>query len=278
MESLVLNLKRKNVLVLLILLGVMLTCLYINNLSKDNSIGDKGEEYLFVRPVFAQTASEPTFLEQEAGMSIYMKANETIDLSRAKAVFKYIEKETSEYIVGSMSLPDLPETDDVHCFVHRDGWIVVYYLKDEPIGKIIDWNYYSGGCLTKTKLQIGLENMAIALGLSVSNAKYYHFQYPYADKWVIIIEVWEGDAGADSFRIKVPSSFTIYERSWVHNNQYGTLTSAQLIPDEFHIVTAQGGYSYGYAHSYLIIDGTQIDDIYGTTISKVAIILAYKES
>jgi len=279
---LVLNLRRKNILVLLILLVVLFTCLYINNVSKDNAIGDEEEEYLFVRPVFAQTASESTFLEQEAGMSIYMKANETIDLSKAKTVFKYIEKETSEYIVGSMSLPDLPETDDVHCFVHRDGWIVVYYLKDEPIGKIIDWNYYSGGRLTKTKLQIGLENMAIALGLSVSNAKYYHFQYPYADKWVIIIEVWEGGDGEDSFRIKVPSSFTIYERSWVHNTKYGTLTSGELTPDVFHTVRV-GGYrgSYGGSYgdwSYLNIDETRIDTIGGTKVSKVGIILAYKEA
>jgi len=275
---LVLNLKRKNVVVLLILLGILLTYLYISNPSKDNSIGDKGEEYLFVRPVFAQTASEPTFLEQEAGMSIYMKANETIDLSRAKTVFKYIEKETSEYIVGSMSLPDLPETDDVHCFVHRDGWIVVYYLKDEPIGKIIDWSYYSNGSLAKTKLQIGLENIAIALGLSVSDAKYYHFQYPYADKWTVVVEVWPGGTGEDNFRIKIPSSLMIFEISWAHNENYGKLAISQLTPDEFHTVTARGWSSSIYGpHSYFEIDGNLIHVSYETSRSNVAIFLVYTE-
>jgi hypothetical protein len=38
---------------------------------------------------------------------------------------------------------------------------VVYYLKAEPVSKIIDWACYSEGRLTKTTLQIGLEYTAI---------------------------------------------------------------------------------------------------------------------
>lgn len=263
----------------ILMLGFIGVYFYVTSEGRRSGVADGGQMYLFVSPVFAQSATTgSTFLEQEAGMSIYVNIGASIDLSMAKPVYKTIEKETSEYIIGSFSLPDLPETDDVHCFVHKDGWIVVYYLKAEPISKIIDWNYYSEGKLTKTKLQLGLEQMGIALGVSVTDVKYYNFQYPYANKWMIIIEIQEGD-GTDSFNLKIPSDFTFYERSWTHNTAYGTLTGTQLSVDEFHTVTAEVPSSY---YSYLKIDGNTINSIYigydATKVARVAIVLAYKET
>ncbi|MGQ9507736.1 MAG: hypothetical protein ACUVTB_07795 [Candidatus Bathycorpusculaceae bacterium] len=219
-----------------------------------------------VNPVFAQSlASETTFLEEEAGMSIYVNIGRSIDLAVAKTVYRTIEKETSNYTVGSVALPDLPESEDVHVFVHKDGWIVSYYLKAEPIGKIIDWAYWLGGTLTKNKLQVGLEQMGNALGASVTAAKYYHFQYPYANKCMLIVDTLVGP-GEDSFNITIPLEFTVYERSWSHYaeysyytsyfkidgntinsisssspvTKYGTLTIAQLSPDITHTVGVSG--------------------------------------
>jgi len=250
---------------------------YVQSGGKSSIAAEGGQIFPLVSPAFAQSVSTATtFLEEEAGMSIYLNIGESIDLSKAKTAYKTIEKETSDYIVGSLSLPDLPETEDVHCFVHKDGWIVVYYLKAEPISKTIDWNYYSlTAGLTKTKLQVGLEKMGLALGVSVTGAKYYNFQYPYAYKWMIIIE--SRDASPDSFNLKIPSEFTIYERSWslyaesvaysyfyIDTNQiayvnsgvkYGQLTAAQLSPDAFHTI-----------------------DLYGINKNYLAIVLAYKES
>lgn len=244
-------------------------------------LSEAGQTYLFVNPVFAQSSTtSTTFLEQEAGMAIYVNTGASIDLSKAKSVYKTIEKETSEYIVGSLSLPDLPETDDAHCFVHKDGWIVVYYLKAEPISKIIDWNYYSGGKLTKTKLQLGLEKIGLALNTTTTDAKYYNFQYPYADKWMIIIETQEG-TGTDSFNLKIPGEFAFYERSWTHNTAYGTLTGTQLSVDVFHTVTAEVYYSGGFYAEYYSrfkIDGTTTNSFTGISTSKVAVVLVYKEA
>jgi hypothetical protein len=203
----------------------------------------------------------------------------SIDLSVAKTVYRTIEKETANYTVGSIALPNLLESEDVHCFVHKDGWIVVYYLKAESVGKIIDWSYWIGGQLTKNKLQVGLEQMCNALGVSVAGAKYYHFQYPYANKCMIIIETLAG-SGEDNFTLTIPTEFTVYERSWSHYAQstssyytyssqfkidgtminsisgesnpvtkYGTLTVAQLSPNVVHTVsissTMAGNYLYG---------------------------------
>lgn len=264
--------------------GFLGVYLYLgSNSSGGSGTVAKGERtYLLINPAFAQSATtDTTFLEQEAGMSIYVNVGASMDLPKAKTVYKSIEKETSDYVVGSVSLPDLPETDEIHCFAHKDGWIVVYYLKAEPVSKIIDWNYNSGGQLTKTKLQMGLEKMALALGATITNASYYDFRYPYADKWMIMIETQES-VGTDSFNLKIPSPFTIYERSWLHNTAYGTLTGAQLSLDVFHNVTAEVYYysdywSSGY-YSYLKIDGTVISQDGGNSASKVAIVLVYRET
>lgn len=234
---------------------------YASNSGESDIVADRGQTFLFVNPVFAESLSGgTTFLEEEAGMSIYVNVGGSLDLSVAKAVYKTIEKETSDYIVGSFSLPNLPETEDVHCFVHKDGWIVVYYLKNEPISKIIDWSYYSASSnqLIKTKLEVGLEQMGDALEVTVTDAKYYNFQYSSADKWMIVIEFSE-TYGTDSFNIKIPGEFTIYERSWSHYDEHssnrfsvdgnkissvgsgetkcGQLTAAQLSPDVFHTIS-----------------------------------------
>jgi len=237
-------------------------------------VAEAGQTYLFVKPAFAQSASsETTFLEEEAGMSIYVNIGKSIDLSVAKTVYRTIEKETSNYTVGSIALAGLPESEDVHCFVHKNGWIVVYYLKAEPVGKIIGWNYWSGGKLTKNKLQAGLEQMGNALGVTMADAKYYHYQYPSANKFMIIIETLVG-GGEDSFNITIPIEFAVYERSWSHyaegiytppygnpgpsyfkidgntinsitkggQTEYGQLTVAQLIPGVFHTVSVSSTY------------------------------------
>jgi hypothetical protein len=245
---------------------------YVANNGKGNIIADAGQTFSFVNPVFAQSASsESMFLDAEAGISIYVNIGRSIDLAVAKTVYRTIEKETSNYTVGSIALPGLPESEDVHCFVHKDGWIVTYYLKAEPIGKIIDWAYWSGGKLTKNKLQVGLEQMGNALGASVTGAKYYHFQYPYANKCMLIVETLVGGEPVleDSFNITIPSDgLTVYERSWSHyaefiysdywgshpsyfkidgntissidadgETKYGSLTFAQLSPNISHIVS-----------------------------------------
>ena len=49
-----------------------------------------------------------------------------------------IELETEDYIIGSISLPNYPPYWDVHAYVHRDGWIVVYYLNTDLSAKLLN--------------------------------------------------------------------------------------------------------------------------------------------
>ena len=228
-----------------------------------------------------------------------MDAGQTLDLELAKSGFKSIEKETSNYVVGSISLPDRPENDDVHCFVHKDGWIVVYYLKSEPLCKIIDWDSYIGETLTKTKLQIGLEEICNVLFITPTNAKYFHFQYPNADEMMLIIETvydssYYPSVHSDSFNLKIFSELTVYERAWTHRAQLidgsttstevGLLTYAQLIPDIFHTVEAEIDRPSLYnCYSRLKIDNEIIHEFWENhyerfRFSEVGIGIIYKES
>lgn len=237
-------------------------------------VAEAAQTLPLANPTITQSALT-TFLDEEAGMSVYTDVGQSLDLSKAKAEYKTIEKETSEYIVGSVSLPDLPESDDVHCFVHKNGWIVVYYLEEEPASKIIDWNWCLAGKLTKTKLQIGLDEMCVALGVTATDMNYYHFQYPYANKWMIIID-------NDSFRVKIPSDFTFYERSYSHfcdsKVGYERITSSQLTPDAFHTVALV--YNDYYDYDEFKVDGIRINRISSVYVGNhnIAIILLYRES
>lgn len=181
-----------------------------------------GETYLFIKPAFAQSMSTtPTFLDTEAGISAYVNINRSIDLAVARtANWSGLEKETSDYIVGSLHLPNLTENEDVHCFVHKEGWIVTYYGQDEPVSKIVDWNLWekSTSKLTKSKLQVGLEKITSALGVPVPSVSYYHFQYPNANKCMMILETQAG-SGEDSFNVTIPNDINVSEQSWSHYSE-----------------------------------------------------------
>lgn len=251
------------VLLLTVLIAIVLMVYHQeNNIEEgENRLTSEAEKiHALVYPAFVQEAEpEASFLDKEAGISIYLNTNNTIDLSKAKSVYKAIEKEDANYIIGSITLPNLPESEDLHCFIHKEGWIVVYYLKNEPVAKIIDWSYWTGEQLTKNKLQVGLEKVCNALGLPSLDARYYHFQYPYANKMIAIIKT----ARKGAFNIMIPSGLIVYECSWsFYRNSsfyikfkvdeiligecgglcgggpiYGNLSLSYLSPDVFHRVS-----------------------------------------
>ncbi|GAF77313.1 unnamed protein product [marine sediment metagenome] len=214
----------------------------------------------------AEPATISSFLDDEAGMSAYFDASTTIDLDDVRDVFRTIEVETSHYIIGSIPVSDYPETEDVHVYVHKGGWILAYYLAGDPVGKIFDWRVYhdTGRTNITTKLENTLAVVAGEAGVSFPGATYYHFRYPNATHLMLIVE-WVRPEGNDSFQIKLPGSFAYYERSWSLANNYdsnswckawykvngvqiryhsgsrsswwisqGTLTPVQLPPDQYH--------------------------------------------
>jgi len=212
----------------------------------------------FVNETRTGTASLASIIEDEAGISAYFQASTSISLDDVRDVFRTIEVETTDYIIGSVAVINYPESEDVHVYVHVDGWILAYYLAADPVGKIFDWRDYHDGGQTDitTKLENTLVVVAGEAGVPFTDATYYDFRNPNATHLMLIAE-WIYNS-SDSFEINTPGSFAYYERSWSlgsngygsyeldgvtikshstgWNTSQGTLTAAQLLPDQFHTI------------------------------------------
>jgi len=111
----------------------------------------------FVGVARAETGSVASLAEDEIGMSAYLEAPTGISLDDVRDLYRTIETETADYIIGSIPIGEYPETEDIHVYVHTDGWILAYYLVEDPVGKIFDWRaYHDSG---RTVLTTRLENM-----------------------------------------------------------------------------------------------------------------------
>jgi len=228
-------------------------------------------------PSIATTAS---FLEDEAGIAAYTQTAGSIDLSLVRDVFRTIEYETADYIIGSVEVPDYPEDHDVHVYVHANGWVVAYYRAEEPAAKIIDLRHYDGVGITTTKLKMAMQEILVVVGIVTFDTSYYDFRYPNATKLMLIAERYDGTYNY-SFDLQLPDTFTFYERSWTHycyncdypgssilylndvviseldtsgyGYNYGAFTPAQLPPLIYHelkITTGEGAPSIGVTLVY----------------------------
>ena len=154
----------------------------------------------------APDAAPMGFPQDEAGISAYFKSASPVTLADVRGVFRVIETETADYIIGSVDVVDYVETYDVHVFVHRDGWFVAYYLNTDPVAKMVDIRNYDGSHID-TVFEKTLNIVAVSAGVPVSGLKYYDFRYPNATNLMLIGEVMETASSDASFTVKLPSAF-----------------------------------------------------------------------
>ena len=205
----------------------------------------------FVDVAKAETAAISSFLDDEAGIAAYTQTPGSIDLSVVRDEFRTIERETDQYIIGSVGIPDYSEDHDPHVYVHTDGWVLAYYLAAEPASYVVDLRHYDGVEITSTKLENAMKEILDAIGVVPFTATYYDFRYPNATHIMLIVEaIYE--EGDDSFDVELPSSFTYYETSWSHahydhNIHYtdstlyvGDVSISQLAPP-----TSSWGFAHG---------------------------------
>jgi hypothetical protein len=213
-------------------------------------------------------------IASEAGISAWFQAPSSITLADVRDAYRTIEAETADYIIGSVPVADYPESEDVHVYVHTDGWILAYYLAADPVGKIYDWRVYhnTGRVNISTKLENTIAVVTGEAGVSFTGATHYHFAYPNATQMMLIVEWVQApyaETVTDSCEVNLPGSYAYYERSWslgaqgsssyrldgvlIHTGDnwqtaQGTLTTAQLMPDQFHTVEIAAewiNYAYG---------------------------------
>ena len=198
-------------------------------------------------------------LEDEAGISAYTNVGDNIELSSAKDIFRTIEAETSDYIIGSVPIPEYSEEEDVHCYVDTDGWIVSYYLKDDPAAKIVDWAFYTvDEQITSTKLSQGINEICSIAGVLPGDIQYYDFRYPNANGFMIIVETILGGSSedTDSFEITLPTDFIFYEHSFLLFCSDGTYSGgAELEIDDNRVGYIKEGSTYDFLQSSQLTQG-----------------------
>ena len=189
-------------------------------------------------PAFAQGVPSDQFPQNEAGISAYVNLAQEIDLDRARTVFKGIEADENEYLIGIIELPNLAEDMWPHAYVSKSGWLMAYYSKTEPTSKLMQWSGFQRDVITTTTLKDALITMCQKMALDPSKVdsdmSYYHFQYPSATKLLIALDTTDGE---DTFQFTIPPRLSLYEASWSHHAYNG---------------------SGGYAWSESKIDGTQL--------------------
>lgn len=154
------------------------------------------------------------FPADEAGISAYVKAKSSITLSSAKSAFATIERETPNYIIGTVALDLHAEEEYPHVYVSTDGWIVAYYPSERPSSWIIDWAGYSGGAISSTTLSKAIGKVATSVGGSSTGIKYYDFRCENANKMMIILE--STTNGENFFKFTIPTTFQTYAVDWSH--------------------------------------------------------------
>lgn len=183
----------------------------------------KLSEIFLARPIFAQQAT--AFPSDEAGISAYVNVGQTIDLAKAKNAMRGTQAEGSNYVIGIMELPGLPEEEFPHVYVSSDGWILAYYSKFAPAARVMQWYGYEGGTISTTTLQDAIAKICPPIGVNFAqvrgNMGYYHLKYSEATKMVIAVErIGEGDTSkTDTFNFSIPHDVTLYEGSWSHTGR-----------------------------------------------------------
>lgn len=154
------------------------------------------------------------FPADEAGISAYVKAKASIDLNASKSAFTSIERQTADYIIGTVALSLHTEEQYPHVYVSKDGWVVAYYPNDRSSAWIFPWADYAGGALTSTTLSKAAGTVATAVGGTTTGLKYYDFRYPGATKMMMIVESTYN--GNNFFKVTIPTSFSTYAVYWSH--------------------------------------------------------------
>lgn len=188
------------------------------------------------------------FLQQEAGISAYVKLEPGVDLDQVRGAFKTVETVSDEYIIGEVALSDLPEDVHPHVYVDKEGWIVAYYSKDEPSSKFMQWIGYKGGAITTTTLEGAIRQIYDALGFPLREVKYFSFKHSTANTIMLITEIPEKD-GEDTFYLTIPSGCRLFEVSWTHYGQH-----SRLDIDNTRLSTIGGDLSFTYGFTQLVID------------------------
>jgi hypothetical protein len=218
------------------------------------------------------------FPANEAGISAYVKAKTSITLSAAKSSFATIERETPNYIIGTVALSLHKQEECPLVYVSTDGWIVAYYPKERPSSWLFPWADYNGGPISSTTLSKAVGIVASAVGGSSSGLKYYDFRNPGATKMILIAN--SATNQVKYFKVTIPSSYSTYVIDWSHYHQsryydgYVYRNGAQVS----HLADIDNAVNYGsFTGQFVNGVGQNITVKSTSSVDRVGLVLEYAE-
>ncbi|NJL06162.1 MAG: hypothetical protein HC911_14910 [Chloroflexaceae bacterium] len=172
----------------------------------------------FVTAAYASDVAQTPTFPADIGISAYFNAPNGITINnRLRGIYRTIEDQTDDYIVGSVPIEGYGTSEDVHVYIHKDGWVLAYYRSAEPASKIVDWvGYQAGSNAVPNKLTKALATAAGGAGVGVpAQPSYYHFQYPEANRMTIAVHSANNANRTREFTMRLPSDgFDYYETSY----------------------------------------------------------------
>lgn len=245
------------------------------------SLKERTSGLALVRPALAQ---ERSFLEAEAGPSAWMKVEPIIDLDRAARAIRAVEQRTRDYVVGSVPVPEYGEGEDVHAFVHKDGWLIVYYFPDSPWARTVHWD---GPVYAGNKLELALREIVSNLGVASGAITYYDFRHPSAEEVLIALD--GSQMGDGTFSITMPQEFVIFERSYSFTGRmcsgYWCRSGTNLTLDESRLPGSfdeSGGWVYGTLSASQLSQGIEhavsvhVDNSNAGGFGSAAVVVLYR--
>lgn len=269
-------LARRSLFIVGVLSALIALSLIIMWQTRPQQVGENGL-FALARPLFLETAHAEdsrmaALIDTEAGVAAYFQAPGPISLAIAKPLFRTIEAETDSYLIGSVAVPNYAsESEDVHVYIHKDGWVLAYFLAATPAANLIDWPRFNGTVIV-TKFDTVFQLVAAQLSFTPPATTYYDFRYPNANYLLLVAEAATDN---DDFTVFLNESLTFYERSWslsaesepvtyllngteiaqfdgsddinVWEDLEGTLTTLQLPVNSTHTILIDG-YNWGVVH------------------------------
>lgn len=140
-------------------------------------------------------------LEDEAGITAYVKLDHEINLTKIKSAFKSINYETESYIWGVLNIGAYREDLRPWAYVSADGWIFVYIPKEFSRTGV----WYQG----ENNLEEGIKKIVDTLNYEENefqsirpNIKYYDFQFPNASG-LYVFQEYCGEGHSNVLKVKV---------------------------------------------------------------------------
>ncbi len=180
----------------------------------------------------AETPPESLFPDTSAGMSAYTQvdgideSNNVFMLNKVQSFLGeqgHVINSSSNHIIGTLTVKIKVKDNDnnefvtnsisVHIYFDTDGYLVAYLLRGEPSSRIIYWNEYASDSITTNVLEKSLLRVVEEIGNSHAPLKYYHFQYPTATNFSIIVDTASNLENHNSnYSVTIPG--TVHEASY----------------------------------------------------------------